>query len=52
MKVEVALPAVVTVLYLVTAIAFLRKGNLPWALTWGAYSMANIGLIWASLTEA
>jgi hypothetical protein len=35
-------------LYLVTAICFALKREWAWALVWVAYSVANLGLIWAS----
>lgn len=37
------------ILYVIAAVSFLFKGNLPWALVWGAYAVANLGLIWASI---
>lgn len=36
------------VLYLITGTSFAFKGNWAWALTWWAYGLANIGLIWAA----
>jgi hypothetical protein len=45
----VLLPSVVLLLYLATAVAFLVKKQPSWALVYFAYSLANIGLIWASV---
>ena len=49
-KLIIVLPGIVMVLYLLTAIAFLLKKEGPWALTYFAYALANIGLIWASFS--
>jgi len=35
-----------TVLYLLCCIDNIRQGDYPHALTWFAYSLANVGLIW------
>jgi hypothetical protein len=43
------LPAITGCLYLATSIAFLAKKKPDWALTYFAYALANVGLIWASL---
>ena len=48
-KLIVALPAITGVLYLLTALAFCAKRQPAWALTYFAYALANVGLIWASL---
>ena len=42
-------PVVVTAMYAATAAAHAHAGRWPWALTWGAYAAANVGLIWASM---
>jgi hypothetical protein len=39
---------VVTVLYAWVGISYAAKGEFPWALTWLAYALANVGLIWAA----
>lgn len=41
------LPAVVTVLYAVTAACYLLDRQYAWSLVWGAYAAANVGLILA-----
>ena len=33
--------------YILVGSSFLYKGNIPWAITWLLYGMANVGLIWA-----
>jgi len=38
-------PVVVTGLYLATALAHLAKKNYGWSIAWGAYALANIGLL-------
>ncbi len=35
----------VTVLYTGTAVAYVLKRDLAWALVWAAYALANVGLI-------
>ena len=42
------LPGIVMVLYLLTCLAFCLKRQPAWALTYFAYALANVGLIWAS----
>jgi len=42
-----AMPAVVGVLYTITAIAFFMKHDFPWGLVWISYAAANLGLILA-----
>ena len=49
-KLIVGLPAITGILYLFTSIAFLTKKEWSWALTYFAYALANVGLIWASLS--
>jgi hypothetical protein len=46
----VLLPGITGGLYLITALAFLARRQPAWALTYFAYALANVGLIWASLT--
>jgi hypothetical protein len=48
-RLVVILPGIVMLLYGVTSWAFWTKGEPAWALTWGAYALANVGLIWASM---
>jgi len=45
---EYLLPAVVFVLYLITAVCYAMKHNWAWALVWFSYAMANLGLIIAA----
>lgn len=40
-----AIPSVVAVFYLMTSFCFVIKGDYAWAIVWGAYSVANFGLI-------
>jgi heme O synthase-like polyprenyltransferase len=44
-------PSICGFVYLVTALAFFLDKRPSWALTYFAYALANIGLIWASLVE-
>jgi hypothetical protein len=48
-KLIVILPGITMCLYFLTGCAFLAKHQPSWALTYFAYSLANVGLIWASL---
>ena len=48
MTLEQVVVAIVTVLYGIVGISYALKGNLPWALVWFSYSMANVGLIWSA----
>jgi len=41
-------PSIVAVLYFLTALSHLLKHEYGWALAWGCYGMANIGLIIAA----
>lgn len=41
-------PTIALIVYLLTAAAFLSKRQYPFALTYFAYALANVGLIWAS----
>jgi len=45
----VILPGVTGILYLGTSVAFAVQGRIPWAITYFAYALANVGLIWASV---
>ena len=40
--------AIVTALYLAAAVADGLQKNYPMALVWGAYALANCGLIWGA----
>lgn len=42
------LPFIVMVLYLGVCLAFVSKREYHWALTYFAYALANVGLIWAA----
>lgn len=44
-----ALPALCGLGYLAAAVGYLRLGQPAWALTYAAYAVANIGLIWAAI---
>ena len=46
-----AIPAVVAVLYGLTALGYILKKDWPWALVWGCYALSNMGLILASAKE-
>lgn len=48
-KLIVMLPGITMLLYFATGVAFCAKKQPAWALTYFAYAVANIGLIWASL---
>lgn len=48
-KLIVLLPGITMLLYFATAVAFCAKRQPAWALTYFAYALANVGLIWASL---
>jgi len=48
-KLIVALPGITMILYALTGLAFIAKKDPAWALVYFAYSLANMGLIWASL---
>ena len=39
------IPSIVFLLYTSTAIAWAIKGDYAWALVWGAYALANVGMI-------
>jgi len=42
------LPAITALLYGATSACYLAKGNHAWALVWGCYALANVGLILAA----
>lgn len=39
------LPAIVCVLYTLTALSYARRGDWAWATVWGGYAVAQVGLI-------
>ena len=39
------IPSIVFLLYGATAVAWAIKGDYAWATVWGAYALANIGMI-------
>jgi len=41
------IPSVVGVLYAMVAICYVCKGDWAWAIVWGAYALANLGLVMA-----
>jgi hypothetical protein len=41
----ITIPSIVFLLYSATAIAWAIKGDYCWALVWGSYALANIGMI-------
>lgn len=49
-KLIVLLPGITLILYFFTGCAFVCKRDPGWALAYFAYALANVGLIWASLT--
>ena len=48
MKFLMLLPVVVSVLYAVTAAAFMVKRKPEWAIVYLSYAMANVGLVLAA----
>jgi hypothetical protein len=40
-----------TLLYVATAIGFLKDGNPQLAVAFGGYALANLGFIWLSLAD-
>jgi len=46
------LPIIVTIQYIIVSIAFLSQKKYGWALAWFAYSIANIGLVIASIEQS
>ena len=40
-----AMPVVVGILYSSVSVAYLMKGDVPWAIIWGGYAIANVGLV-------
>jgi hypothetical protein len=48
MRYEQYIVGIVTVLYFSVCAIYATRGNMPWALVWFSYAMANVGLIWAA----
>jgi len=42
-------PAACGLLYLGAAVGYALQSNWPWCLTYGAYAVANVGLIFAAI---
>jgi hypothetical protein len=40
--------AVTAVLYITVGAIYAYKGNIPWAMVWFCYGLANVGMILAS----
>lgn len=40
--------AIAAVLYIAVGVSHFIKGNMPWALIWFTYGIANFGLVWAA----
>jgi len=38
-------PSIVGALYSTVAIAYIFRGDVPWALVWGSYAIANFALV-------
>ena len=47
MTLERLLPLIVAVLYAVTAIGCVSKRDIPMAVMWFCYSVANVAVVWA-----
>ena len=41
------IPSVVGVLYASVGVAYIIKGDYPWAIVWVSYALANLGLVLA-----
>jgi len=46
--ITLSVPAIVSVLYFITALSHALKGEYGWAMAWMCYGLANIGLIIAA----
>ena len=44
-------PMIVGLLYSSVAIAYLFKGDVAWAIVWGSYALANVGLIMVGMRQ-
>lgn len=45
------MPAIVSLLYFIAAIAYLVKRDYTWAIVWAAYAVANFALILIGLRK-
>jgi len=46
------IPGFVSLIYAATGLYYLlAKKNVPWFLIWFSYATANIGLVWAALSN-
>lgn len=45
-------PAIVAVLYGITALGYAAKRDWPWCLVWFCYALSNIGLILAARSNS
>lgn len=52
MNPERVLPLIVAVLYFLTAVFHLRKGETPAAGLWLCYSVSNIFMVWALIQNS
>jgi predicted Fe-S protein YdhL (DUF1289 family) len=43
--------SICTALYALTGIGCARRGDYPHALMWGAYALANVGLLWYEVKQ-
>lgn len=48
MNFEQIVVGIAMVLYAMVGVSYMIKGDMPWALVWFSYAMANVGLIWAA----
>jgi hypothetical protein len=48
MSYEQYIVGIVTLLYFSVGAIYAARGEMPWALVWFSYAMANVGLIWAA----
>ena len=48
MSFEQIVVGIAMVLYAMVGVSYTIKGDMPWALVWFSYAMANVGLIWAA----
>jgi len=49
MRYEQLIVGIVTLLYFSVGVLYASRGNMPWALVWLSYAMANVGLILAAI---
>ena len=48
LRIVTVLPAIVGVIYAITSVAWIIKGDYRWAAVWGGYAVAQIGLVLTS----